>query len=177
MKTSRATVDANREKVLEKASEGFRRHGFDGIRVADIMQAAGLTHGAFRTYFASKDDLVAQTLAASLKRQGSALANGAGLDSYVENYLTTVKRDTPEQACLLPSLAAEVARQGEYVRVAFSAGLDDYIKALSQRATSRAEAIVTLSTLVGAMTLARAAQDEDLSQEILAAAHEALLES
>ena len=182
MKTSKANVQANREKLLQAASEGFRQHGFDGVKVADVMQAAGLSHGGFYTYFESKDDLVAQACAASLERQANRLRAVKGdkkseLQAYISRYLSTKNRDEPGQACLFPALAADVARQAEPVRRVFSEGVENYLDALAALSDSgegRAKAITLLSTLVGAMVLARAVEDESLSDEILTAAITAL---
>ena len=182
MKTSKANVLANREKLLQAASEGFRQHGFDGVKVADVMQAAGLSHGGFYTYFESKDDLVAQACAASLERQAGRLRAVKGdkkseLQAYISRYLSTKNRDEPGQACLFPALAADVARQAEPVRRVFSEGVENYLDALAALSDSgegRAKAITLLSTLVGAMVLARAVEDESLSDEILTAAITAL---
>ncbi|MFT4075350.1 MAG: TetR/AcrR family transcriptional regulator [Asticcacaulis sp.] len=177
MKTSKANVEANRQKLLEAASEGFRQHGFDGVKVADVMQAAGLSHGGFYTYFESKDDLAAQACAASLDRQAERLKGAEGepraeLRAYVERYLSTKNRDLPGQACLFPSLAAEVSRQAAPVRQVFSEGVAHYLDALatlSDGGEGRQKAIALLSELVGAMVLARAVGDEALSDEILIA--------
>jgi len=182
MKTSRATVEANREKLLRVASEGFRKHGFDGIKVADIMQGAGLSHGGFYTYFNSKDDLVAQACDTSLKRQAEKLKAAGGdpkaeLNAYFTRYLSTKNRDVPEHACLFPSLAAEVARQPEAVRAVFSEGVGAYLDSLgvlSDAGKGRKSAIHILSTLVGAMVLARAVEDAALSEEILSSARTSL---
>jgi TetR/AcrR family transcriptional repressor of nem operon len=182
MKTSKANVEANREKLLEAAAEGFRRQGFDGVKVADVMQAAGLSHGGFYTYFKSKDDLAAQACATSLDRQAARLKAATGdpkveLAAYFTRYLSTKNRDAPEQACLFPSLAAEVTRQAPPVRRVFSDGVEDYLDALSKMSDSgqgREKAISILSSLVGAMVLARAVEDEALSDEILKTVHACL---
>src|SRR5215510_4276226 len=63
MKVTREQAAANREKIVEVASILFRKHGFDGIGVADIMKAAGLTHGGFYGQFASKEELAAEACA------------------------------------------------------------------------------------------------------------------
>ena len=60
MRVSRKEAEANRERVVEVASTLYRKHGFDGIGVADIMKKAGLTHGGFYGHFGSKDDLAAE---------------------------------------------------------------------------------------------------------------------
>lgn len=63
MRVSREQVAENRRKILEVASRLFRERGFDAVTVADVMSAAGLTHGGFYGYFKSKDDLIARRAA------------------------------------------------------------------------------------------------------------------
>ena len=60
MRVSRVQAEENRQKVIDVASRLFREHGFDGIGLKDLMEGAGLTHGAFYKQFASKEDLAAQ---------------------------------------------------------------------------------------------------------------------
>lgn len=182
LKTSRATVEQNRERLLQLASEGFRRHGFEGVKVADIMKGAGLTHGGFYNYFESKDDLAVQACDLQLKHQSERLRalSGEGrirLSGYFERYLTAKSRDHPEQACLFPSLAGDIARQGEAVREAFTSGVEDYIAAMQEvdADLTRADALTILSTLVGAMALARAVNDKQVSDAILTSARESLV--
>ena len=66
MKVSREQVAENRRMILDAAGRLFRERGFEAVTVAEIMQAAGLTHGGFYGYFTSKDDLIAQALAEAL---------------------------------------------------------------------------------------------------------------
>lgn len=191
VKTSRVNVEKNRKNLLDAASKGFRRKGFEGVKVAELMQEVGLTHGGFYNYFKSKDDLVANACDASLKRQsdrvrgmkatGSAKEAGTELTAYIERYLSQASRDTPESACLFPSLAADVSRQGGAVRTVFSEGLHDYLDAMGDLTDpERPEnglphnAVALLSTLVGAMVLARAVNDPQLSDGILYAARQSL---
>ena len=194
MKTSKDQVARNRERILEAASEGFRKHGFDGLKVADLMKEAGLTHGGFYGYFDSKDDLAVAACETALKSQGDRLKAAKDgdptveLKAYFERYLSRRNRDNPENACLFPALSAEVARQGAPVRAVFTDGLKDYLSALgalsdretqseaSQNAPKNApkNAMVILSTLVGAMLLARAVDDEAFSNDLLDVARDAL---
>src|SRR6476620_2081829 len=59
MRITKETTAANRERVLEAAARLFREKGVDGIAVAELMQAAGLTHGGFYNHFESKEELAA----------------------------------------------------------------------------------------------------------------------
>jgi len=68
MKVSRIQEAENHERILDVATRLFRERGIDGIGVADLMKAAGLTHGGFYGHFKSKEDLVAQACARAVLR-------------------------------------------------------------------------------------------------------------
>ena len=59
MKVSKEQVAKHRAAIVAAASRLFRQRGLDGVSVAEIMQEAGLTHGAFYGYFPSKEALIA----------------------------------------------------------------------------------------------------------------------
>src|SRR5215813_374037 len=65
MKVSRERFAENRARIVDAASRLFREKGFDGVGLDAVMEAAGLTHGAFYGHFASKEDLIAQACAAA----------------------------------------------------------------------------------------------------------------
>ena len=69
MKVSREQVAKNRRTILDAASRLFRERGYESVSVAEIMQGAGLTHGGFYGYFASKDALIAGALADVLSKR------------------------------------------------------------------------------------------------------------
>jgi TetR/AcrR family transcriptional regulator, transcriptional repressor for nem operon len=186
MKTSRETVEKNREALLNAASEGFRKSGFDGLKVADLMKSVGLTHGGFYGYFDSKEDLIEAACELTLRRQAERMemvsrsddpeAAGKALAAYFDRYLSEANRDTPESACLFPSLAADISRQSEPLKDVFTTGLKAYVQGidrLSQKATKEAgqpAPMATMAMLVGAMVLSRAVSDPAFSNEILASA-------
>ena len=60
MRVTREQAIRTRERILDAAAQLFRERGFGGIGVADLMKAAGLTHGGFYGHFESKEDLMAQ---------------------------------------------------------------------------------------------------------------------
>ncbi|HEY0929542.1 MAG TPA: TetR/AcrR family transcriptional regulator [Gemmatimonas sp.] len=178
MRTSREQVEQNREVLLEAAGRGYRRLGFDGVRVADVMQEAGLTHGGFYGYFASKEDMAAQAFSHYFglltERLRGRVERGETLAEYAERYLSRRNRDHPDQACLFSSLSGEVARQPDAVRRAYTEGLEAYLAEFTNLTGNRADAIAAFATLIGAMSLARAVDDDALSREILEAGKRAL---
>src|SRR5205814_2820121 len=77
MRVSRIQAAENRQSVINAASRLFREHGFDGIRLKDLMEGAGLTQGAFYKQFASKEDLAAQASKPALESASSRPGRGA----------------------------------------------------------------------------------------------------
>ncbi len=104
MKVSREQVAENRRKILDAASRLFRARGFEAVTVAEVMKAAGLTHGGFYGHFKSKDDLIAQTLAHVLAAGAEGERN---LASYAAQYLTPDHRDDLAGGCPTAALGAE----------------------------------------------------------------------
>src|SRR5207253_6235039 len=120
MRVSREQVAENRRKILEAAGRLFREHGYDAVTVADVMQAAGLTHGGFYGHFASKDDLIAQTLARLL---ANATSGGRDLATFMADYLAPHHRDDRACGCPMAALGGETIRQSPAARAAMTDGL------------------------------------------------------
>src|SRR5437868_2246392 len=115
MRVSREKAAENRERVVEVAAEQFRAHGFDGIGVADLMKAAGLTHGGFYGQFGSKDDLAAEAASrafaettASLRAR--AMATDDPFAAAISFYLSAAHRDSPDRGCAIAALSQDAAR-------------------------------------------------------------------
>jgi TetR/AcrR family transcriptional repressor of nem operon len=181
MKVSREQARLNRAHVVEVAGAEFRRHGFDGIGVADLMKAAGLTHGGFYGNFASKDDLAAEASAHAIAETTNALTEhlaGAKdpLAAFVELYLSPEHRDNPAQGCVLAALAPDAARGSPALHQAFEQGVEDYLALLAPLSPGETEsarrqtAMATVATAVGALVLSRTVADPTLSDAILTAA-------
>jgi TetR/AcrR family transcriptional repressor of nem operon len=179
MKVSREQAAQNRERIIAAAAQLFRERGFEGIGVADLMKEAGLTHGGFYGHFSSKDHLIAEASARALTSSLALLSNvaerasGDPLSALAGAYLTSRHRDNPGAGCLLAALGPDVSRQGPAVRRAVTDHIRSAVELLTKlvsgksRAARRQKAISTYATLVGAMVMARAVDDRELSQEIL----------
>jgi TetR/AcrR family transcriptional repressor of nem operon len=186
MKVSRQQAAANHERIVEEAAKLFRERGFNGIGVADLMKSVGLTHGGFYGQFASKEDLMAQaTESAVAKMNGawSALADAGianPLAAVANSYLSAAHRDAPGAGCLMAALGPEAARQSKPVRDAVTHALSGTFEALTRLAPGktpaqkRKQAIATFAGMVGAMVLARAVNEPELSLEIRERVAEAL---
>ncbi len=198
MRLTKEQSSANRQLVLQTAAKLFRERGFDGIGLADLMREAGFTHGGFYNHFTSKAELCAEVARGELGKSAQRLdARSADRSrkrreifaSYIEDYLSPEARDAPGASCLLPSLGADIARQGLEVRQAFGEGFETYLASLTnvmpqqkdmkgkKQPASRKDALALLASLIGGMVLARATAGTDpaLSAEILATVREHVL--
>jgi len=191
MRVSRIQAEENRQAVLNEASRLFRKHGFDGIGLKDLMASAGLTQGAFYKQFASKEDLAAQASGRAIeraRRRWSAAAEARPDDpmaAVVAFYLSMDHRAERMDGCPIVALGSDAARQAVDVKASFEAGIRDYLGMVgawmggtdgeADADASRPKVMAMLATMVGAMVLARAVNDEDLSKEFLEAAAESVL--
>ena len=111
MKVSREQMAENREAILKAAGQLFRARGFDSVGVAEVMNAAGFTHGGFYGHFSSKDDLIAETLAYLLRTAGRDL----DFKSFVDQYLSPRHRDNAASGCPTAALAADARQQRRHL--------------------------------------------------------------
>jgi TetR/AcrR family transcriptional repressor of nem operon len=159
----------NRRRILEAAGRLFREKGFDSVTVAEVMQAAGLTHGGFYGHFKSKDDLIAETLASVFSGPGSALS----LEDYAASYLTPKHRDNPAGGCPVAGLGSDTLRQAPQARAKMTAGIARVIDRLARgtpgrnEAEKRRAAVAGYAAMVGALVLSRVSDDPKLSRELL----------
>lgn len=184
---SQAEKAATHERIVAIASKRFREVGFDGIGVADLMKEAGLTVGGFYKHFGSRDDLVAEAFETACVRWNPEAQDDApgarrkAVAGVIDRYLSPDHRDQPGTGCVIGALVGDVARSGERTRALFTGQVRRNIETLSELGenktpdAARAQAILTLSAMVGAVGLARAVSDEDLSEEILKTVHRLLL--
>jgi TetR/AcrR family transcriptional regulator, transcriptional repressor for nem operon len=179
MKVSREQAVKHRARILDVATKRFCEHGFDGIGVADLMQQAGFTHGGFYGHFSSKEELMAQACTRAFAEKAALWQEERELDvdrplaSLATYYLTAAHRDDPGSGCPMAALAIDVSRQAPPVRRAFTEGLRQLVELLTAKlpgrsqAAKRRSALAAWATLVGALILARAVDDPDLSDEML----------
>lgn len=180
MKVSKEQVRENRMRIVETASALFRERGYDGVGVAELMAAAGLTHGGFYKHFASKADLMAEAMQYGFAHSAEKLA-GASREQFIAGYLSRQHRDNKGQGCVMSALGTDASRQSETIKATFAAGLKQQLAQLSQEQDAdgkrRADVIDTLAHLVGAMVLSRACPDDSpLADEILAVCRARLLD-
>jgi TetR/AcrR family transcriptional regulator, transcriptional repressor for nem operon len=164
------------QRILQQASKLFRENGFAAVSVADLMGAADLTHGSFYNHFDSKQALISECIthvsALALKEIESAKPTDAGKRAFVAGYASAARRDHPGSACLMSTLGPEIAREPT-ARPAMTTYVRAFIDKLASHfpwprpAHARRDAIRMTASMVGALVLARAVDDDELSLEIL----------
>jgi TetR/AcrR family transcriptional repressor of nem operon len=172
----------NRKTVINVASRLFRERGFDGIGLKDLMKGAGLTQGAFYKQFASKEDLAAQASRRALESAFSRWSAAAAanpedpLGAVIAFYLSTEHREERMDGCPIVALGSDAARQSSDVKASFEAGIKAHLELLGRWVAEtdgeepNDKAMAILSTMVGAVVLSRAVNDERLSKRFLQAA-------
>lgn len=171
-----------RARIVEAAARAFLERGVEGVGIAEVMHAAGLTHGGFYAHFASKDALLAEAARRGLDdsrrafvRDASAGDPNAPLREVIRRYVSRAHRDLPAEGCAMPALAADIAREPEEVRHAFTQGLEELVEALmdvvpGETPEARRDAALALAaSMSGAVALARAVDDPELSDRVLLA--------
>ncbi len=175
---SREEAARTRDRIIDAAAGLVRERGMDGVSVAEIMAAAGLTHGGFYKHFDSKEALCAAAIDRASAAVTSRMAAG-GLEALAGEYLSTLHRASPAQGCVVAALAGEAARAAGEPRAAFTAAVNDLLTAIARRlpdagARRRTRAAGIMATAVGGLILARAVDDPALSDDILRAARSAI---
>lgn len=191
-RVSRQQTDQNRIAIEEASARLFREQGIKAVSVADLMGAAGLTHGGFYGHFESKDALAAvactkafEQSAKLWQRRVADKAPAEARAALVDGYLSARHRNDPGAGCPIVGLASDVAREpaGKPVHAAYVDGLKHLLEKLEATQASgdaerdHAQALVQMATLVGSMVLARATRGDALSDAFLAAGRQQLLTS
>lgn len=178
MRYSREHKARTRERILRAAAPLFRRHGFEAVTVDALMEEAGLTRGGFYAHFASKEDLLAEVMAADTglvrmlrERKGSdpeVLSRQAV--RILSDYLAPEHRDEVAAGCPLASMAGDAARGPDALRHGYAGRFQQLVRELQRgRRGSRgrdADAIVAAILAVGGVLIARTFDDDEEATRI-----------
>src|SRR5215831_16145670 len=139
MPRSTAHKARTRARIVETAARAFRERGVEPVGIAEVMHEAGLTHGGFYAHFPSKEALVAEAailgMAESRQEFVSAAAEAnteAPVAEIIRRYVSRYHRDHPAEGCAIPTLTAEVAREPDSVRHAFTDALEEWVGLLME---------------------------------------------
>lgn len=174
-----------RRRIVEAAGRLFRRRGYAGVGIDDLMAAAKLTRGGFYGHFRSKAALFAEALAEEhgfvrllrARRGRSRTALRREAERIVADYLHPHHRDEVGRGCYLAALSPDVARAGRPARRAYEAAVralaDELGRGLDAARPLDPRALTTIALCVGGLSVARAVDDDALAAAILRAAERA----
>jgi len=176
------------ERIVEAASRAIRRSGYSGVGVADIMKDAGLTHGGFYAHFESREAMLAEAadraggdMVSASARIAAAVPPKQALRAILEAYLSKAHVESMETGCAVAALGSEMPRQAPEVRRAATRHIKEMIDLVARQSPdwgkpgAHERALVTVSTMVGALILARAVDESRLSNEMREAALKSLV--
>jgi TetR/AcrR family transcriptional repressor of nem operon len=173
MRRSQAEKAKSRERIVEVAATRIREQGTEAPGVAEIMRAAGMTHGGFYKHFDSRDELVIAAFEQAAREGDRKLSEVMAaapdpLADFIGWYLSTEHICHPGAGCAVAALSGDIARgTGHDLRSSYRDQVERYLVMLERLLGTRERATVALATLIGAVTVVRALDAPALSEEIL----------
>ena len=175
--------EATHERIVDAAARAIRRSGYNGTGVADIMKAAGLTHGGFYAHFPSREAMLAEAAdraggesVAMMERIAASAPPQQVLPAMMQAYLSKEHLEEIETGCATAALGSEMPRQAPEVRRAATRRIKEMIDLVARQSSdwgqpgAHERALFTVATMVGALVLARAVDDPRLSDALRKAA-------
>jgi len=175
--------EATHDRIVETAARAIRRSGYGGAGLAEIMKAAGLTHGGFYAHFESREEMLAEAAdragadgMAVLAEVAAAAPPKKALEAMLRAYLSKDHLGGVETGCAVAALGSEMPRQAPKVRRAATRRIREMIDLVARQSPewgqpgAHERALVTLATALGALVLARAVDDPKLSDAVRRAA-------
>lgn len=168
--------DKTRCQILESAARLFALEGYAQVSIDDLMADAGLTRGAFYHHFRTKSEIYDEAIRYALsagRARLSELSDG-GLGTLVDGYLQRSHTTGESLRCPLAFMTTDVTRSEKEIRQVYSTALQSFVVRLessfdTSSGTGRQRALQMAVALIGGMVLARAVDDPEFSEEILAA--------
>jgi len=164
-----------RDRIVVAARHLWKAHGYANVSINQIMKQAGLTHGGFYAHFKSKDELFSEAAMDTkmLDRYRDMITMPdvtpqQVFEMVLDYYLSAAHRDNPAEGCPLVALSEDVWRLGKGAQGAYTKLTDTAVKQLAHvLGGDDALARMVLSSMVGAITLARGVGDGAKSLKIL----------
>ena len=174
MKVTKEQAAANKEAILTAASRLYREKGIDGIGIGELSRSVGLTHGGFYGQFpGGKEQLASEAVSRTFESNIQEWQSAKSISELIQGYLTQAHLDNWMEGCPIPALGADVARTGGAVSSAFTKGIEDLIETLMALVKGEThdekyrESLRILSSIAGAMLIARALDSPQLSEQFL----------
>ncbi len=166
-----------RQRIIDNASQLFKKHGYKGVNIDQIMAKSNLTRGGFYAHFKSKDDLFMETIRPMEIPQNTKNAGKDPTDfnAIIAYYLSPAHRDHPESGCPLPAFAKDIGVSNPEARQRYANLFNGFTRILIETMKNREDirfkdrAIAVLALMIGGIVVARALGKGKTSEKILAA--------
>ena len=174
-RVSEAEKQKSHGRILDAASRLLRESGAETASVAEIMEAAGMTHGGFYRHFSSKDEMVAAAfrhtvdgIVEPMETASPGAARDQERQTYIETYLSAAHVDNRGEGCPLAALATELSRGDAAPRQVAAETVNRMAGLLDPgRSEDTSQGLATMAQLLGTIVLARLSEDQQTTSSIL----------
>jgi TetR/AcrR family transcriptional repressor of nem operon len=176
MRYEKGRKESTSQRIVDVASQRFRKDGVAAAGLAGIMAEAGLTNGAFYKHFESKESLVREAIVAALNGQHAKVKEtlrAGGIEAVIRSYLNMRHLPSFGTGCPSAALLPEIARESEQTRTTYINGLQEYVATLAENLpgsdakAAHQTAMVLFSLMVGTLQIARSVPEASLAKDIL----------
>lgn len=167
-----------KRRMLKAAAELFRRQGYDGTGLSEVLDESGAPRGSLYFHFpGGKDQLAAEAVDATGARIGMGIEAllessddvGEAVGRVVDSMATDLEKSGYVRGCPIAAVTLDSAVSSEQVREACRRSFDRWLSLLEARlrdagwsaGAAREEAIMILAAVEGALTLARSSRDPE----------------
>jgi TetR/AcrR family transcriptional regulator, transcriptional repressor for nem operon len=175
---SQAEKAASRERILDAAARQINEGGLDSVAVAELMQNAGLTKGAFYGHFESRDAMIEEAARRAMERGQSKLVrlfsdnDSPSLEQVVDVWLDPSHVQDFTTGCGICALAGEARFASPEVKQVvaeqFNWSVRQIARTMGADESAAARATAILTAIIGAVSMSRAVGDAALARDILA---------
>ena len=161
---------ATRDRILYATAELFRRQGYNGTGLKQVVAEAEAPFGSLYHHFpGGKVELAEEvigTAGAFFQALVTAVYDGesdteASVRAVFTGAAETLTATDFEDACPIATVALEVASTDDRLRRATAAVFEEWTTALTERLGDRGKALATIAALEGGFVLSRAARDTE----------------
>ena len=178
MKVSEEYKQSTRQKIIEAAGRGFRKHSYGGLGVDGLAKEAGVTSGAFYGHFKSKDEAFqAATIQGLIDYRDGVKKfqteyGDKWISEFLDYYLGEKHRNDLACGCAVPGLSADVIRSNDATKKDYEQALQEIAVAIAEGLPDREikTAYALMSLLSGTVTITRSVQDNNLAENLAFAA-------
>ncbi len=179
-------AERTRAMLVQSAGKNFRRSGYAGVGVDSIALEAGVTSGAFYAHLKSKDGAFRSALLAGLEDVVAALPKfreDYGADwpnAFADYYLGDAHRTDIANGCAMAGLSPDVVRAEPDVQQAYSNLMQKIVDEVTKgipgelpEDEKQQRAWSFLTSLIGALIVARASGSDPIAEQIAEASKSA----